>query len=121
MPAVPKGAPPSDPEPTTPDAPAESAGASPSPDPDVPPTGRLAPGVYEYIAPFATSYSLPLTAHPADPGLPATDKEPAVPATPATVFEWPDGAPDDNRWAPTRKKPNQVPDNCVPPVTTPEV
>lgn len=109
MSAAAKGAPPSTTASPAPDAPAESAGASPSPGPEAPSAARLGPGVYEYTAPFATVYDLPLTARPADGD------------TPATVFEWPDGAPDDNRWTPTRKKPNQVPDNCVPPVTTPEV
>ena len=65
----------------------------------------------EYTAPYSTVYpSVPLTAHPAIPARKATDDEPAVPAQPATVFAWPDGAPD-NRWQPTTKTPNQRPDN----------
>jgi 2-oxoglutarate dehydrogenase E2 component (dihydrolipoamide succinyltransferase) len=121
MPAEPKGAPPSEPTAApVPEAPAEPAGASSSPEPEAPPTGRLDPGVYEYVAPFATVYGLPLTARPADPGQPATKDAPAVPPSPATVFDWPDGAPADGRWTPTRKKPNQIADNAAP-MTTPEV
>jgi len=107
------GAPPPEPDATTPtpQAPA-SAGASSSPDPDAAPTGRLAPGVYEYTAVFETQYvAVPLTARPAIPAVPATDSRPAAPASPATVFDWPDGAPDDDRWTPTAKRPNQWPDN----------
>ncbi|MCX5209817.1 hypothetical protein OG689_11025 [Kitasatospora sp. NBC_00240] len=91
------------------------------PAPKTPPTGEPEPtadvapeppAAFEYIAPFATVYlAVPLTARPAQPGLPATDEDPGTAATPATVFAWPDGAPDDGRWTATRKKPNQQPDN----------
>lgn len=58
---------------------------------------------WEYTAPFDSIYlHVPLTARA------------ATATTPATVFAWPDGAPDDGRWRPTRKKPNQVPDNAGP-------
>lgn len=79
---------------------------------DVPP-GRQPAGVYEFTGPIATHYlEVPLTAHPADPGRPAEDGEPEVSATPATVFNWPFTAPDDGRWQPSKKKPNQLPDNA---------
>ncbi|MFI5814850.1 hypothetical protein ACIA7S_28325 [Streptomyces sp. NPDC051643] len=58
------------------------------------------PGVYEYTH-FTDSVYLhvPLTAHTATDG------------RPATVFDWPFGPPDDGRWAPTKKSPNQAADN----------
>jgi len=81
-------------------------------EPDVP-EGRLPAGVYEFTGPLATQYlEVPLTARPEDPGLDATADEPAIPATPATVFDWPFSAPADGRWKPTKKKPNQLPDNA---------
>ena len=90
-----KDAPPPPSEKTTTEAP-----ASPEPaEPNSPPPGFLAPGVYEYTAPHTTVYAVPLTARPA-----AGD-------TPATVFDWFTGCPDDGRWTTTRKKPNQQPDN----------
>ena len=109
MPAS-KGAPPDATAPSTTEAPAEQAGASPVPDPA---TG----GVYEYTAPFTTVYHLPLTAHPLVPAVEASDEEPGSAAVPATVFAWPEGPPDD-RWAPTRKKPNQARDNDAPLTST---
>lgn len=91
MPAVSKGAPP--PEQTT-DTTAEApthVGAS-----DV-------PAAFEYTAGFATVYvAVPLTARPADG------------QRPATVYAWPDGPPQDGRWAPTTKTPNQAADNAGP-------
>ena len=110
----------SDAAPST-EAPAEPAGASSVPEPAAPAAG----GVFEYVAPFTTVYHLPLTAHPLIPAVApveATDDAPAVPGSPevpATVFAWPDGPPDD-RWAPTRKKPNQAADNDAP-LTSQEV
>ncbi len=64
----------------------------------------LEPGVYEYT-------------HWADcvyPHVPLTART-ATPDTPATVFSWAFGAPDDGRWAKTRKKPNQAADNAPAP------
>lgn len=87
--AASKGAPPPDPTDLSKEAPAENAGASAVPD------------AYEYTAGFSSIYlSVPLTAHPAENG------------RPATVFTWPDGAPADGRWAPTTKTPNQAADNA---------
>lgn len=81
-------------------------------EPDVP-AGRQPAGVYEFTGPLATQYlEVPLTARPESPGRDATDNEPAVPATAATVFDWPFSAPDDGRWKPSKKKPNQLPDNA---------
>ena len=92
--------------------------AAPEPDKAAPhevPEGRQPAGVYEFTGTIATQYlEVPLTARPAYPGRPATDDEPAVPATPATVFAWPFSAPGDGRWEPTKKKPNQVADNAAP-------
>lgn len=77
------------------------------------PEGRQAAGVYEFVGALSTQYlEVPLTAHPEIPGQDATDDTPAVPATPATVFDWPFHAPDDGRWKPSKKKPNQQPDNA---------
>lgn len=105
--AAAKGAPPPAPD-TTAEAPAHS-GASPSSD------------AYVYTAPFETIYlAVPLTARPAAPAVAArdaTDTHPAqaaIPARPATVYAWPDGAPDDGRWQPTLLPPNQAADNAGP-------
>lgn len=79
---------------------------------DVPP-GRQPAGVYEFTGPIATHYlEVPLTAYPANLGRPAEGDESEVPATPATVFNWPFSAPGDGRWQPSKKKPNQLPDNA---------
>lgn len=93
----------------------KSKPATAAAEPDTPevPDGRLAAGVYEFIGSIATQYlEVPLTAHPAYPERPATDDEAAVPAAPATVFDWPFTAPSDGRWQPSKKKPNQLPDNA---------
>ena len=80
--------------------------------PDEVPEGRQPAGVYEFTGTLPTQYlEVPLTARPETPGRDATDDEPAVPATPATVFDWPCSAPGDGRWKPSKKKPNQQPDN----------
>jgi hypothetical protein len=103
---------PATPDTTTIDTAAPVVPVGPEPVLDVPP-GRLPAGTYEYTGSLPTQYlEVPLTARPQDPGRPATDDEPAVPATPATVFDWPFSAPDDGRWKPTKKKPNQQPDNA---------
>ncbi|MFI8535332.1 hypothetical protein ACIGMX_34445 [Streptomyces aquilus] len=103
-----------DPDPeVTPPAPEPETPAAAKPTPDEVPAGRLPAGVYEFTGPVPTQYlEVPLTARPAVEGRPATDDEPEVPASPATVFDWPLSAPDDGRWKPTRKKPNQQPDNA---------
>lgn len=88
---------------------AEKTGAGP----DEIPEGRLPAGVYEFVGTIPTQYlDVPLTARPEDPGRDATGDEAAVPATPATVFDWPFHAPGDGRWKPSKKKPNQQPDNA---------
>src|SRR5947207_484515 len=80
--------------------------------PDEVPEGRQPAGVYEFTGTLPTQYlEVPLTARPETPGRDATDDEPAVPATPATVFDWPFSAPGGGRWKPSKKKPNQQPDN----------
>jgi hypothetical protein len=67
------------------------------------PTG-IEPGVYEYTHYADCVYpSVPLTAR-AGTG-----------DTPATVFDWPFGPPQDGRWSKTRKKPNQAADNAPAP------
>jgi hypothetical protein len=92
------------PEPTAPE-PAKAAS-------DEVPKGRLPAGAYEFVGTLPTQYlEVPLTARPETAGQDATDDEPAVPATPATVFDWPFSAPGDGRWKPSKKKPNQQPDN----------
>ena len=96
----------------TPDVPQPDK-AAPNDAPNDVPKGRLAAGVYEFTGPLATQYlEVPLTARPENPGRDATDDEPAIPATAATVFDWSFSAPDDGRWKPTKKKPNQLPDNA---------
>lgn len=93
------------PEPATPEP-------APAADPVEVPEGRLPAGTYEFVGTLPTQYlDVPITARPEDPGRDATDDEPAVPATPATIFDWPFSAPGDGRWKPSKKKPNQQPDN----------
>jgi hypothetical protein len=103
-----KPAPEPDPTPAPTAAPvADEPGAVPVPD------GRQPAGVYQFTGSIATQYlEVPVTARPADPGRPADGDDPGVPATPATVFDWPFGAPADGRWEPTKRKPNQLPDNA---------
>jgi hypothetical protein len=65
-----------------------------------PPTAPARPGAYEYT-------------HYADcvyPHVPLTART-ATADTPATVYAWPSGPPDDGRWTPTDKSPNQAADN----------
>lgn len=98
----------------TPDSATEPAAPEPAKAdaPDEVPAGRLPAGVYEFVGTLPTQYlEVPLTARPETPGQDATDDQPAVPATPATVFDWPFSAPGDGRWKPSKKKPNQQPDN----------
>lgn len=67
------------------------------------------PTVFEYTWGDATQYPhIPLTAYPARPAVAA------VPARPATVFAFPDGAPADGRWRPTDLPVNQARDNEPP-------
>jgi hypothetical protein len=100
-------------EPTTPEPAKVADKGADKPDPDEVPEGRLPAGVYEFVGTIPTQYlEVPLTARPEDPGRDATDDEAAVPATPATVFDWPFSAPGDGRWKPSKKKPNQLPDNA---------
>ncbi len=118
MPAKPAQTEP-DPTPATTKATADTAPAPDEPSTAEVPAGRLPAGVYEFTGPIPTQYlEVPLTARPADPGSPgrpATDdgpEVPEVPPSPATVFDWPFSAPDDGRWMPTKRKPNQLPDNA---------
>lgn len=73
----------------------------PAPAADVP--APTQPGAYEYSHYADSVYShVPLTARA------------ATADTAATVFAWPFGPPDDGRWRPTTKKPNQAADNAGP-------
>lgn len=93
-------------------------GQQADPEKDEPAAAAPEPSAYEYTAGFDTVYlAVPLTAHPERPAVPGDDDTPAVPAQPATVYAWPDGPPEDGRWQPTRKKPNQAPDNAGPAIT----
>lgn len=86
------------PKPVT-EPPTETA---PSEDEVPAPTGPP-PGVYEYTHFADCVYPhVPLSCRAATDGVEAT------------VFDWPSGVPDDGRWAPTTKKPNQVADNAAP-------
>ncbi|MFI8459027.1 hypothetical protein [Kitasatospora sp. NPDC085464] len=76
------------------------------------PSQANGPAAYQYTGAVELVYvAVPLTARPALPARPSTDDDPGAPATPATVFAWPDGPPDDGRWTPTAEPPNQNPDN----------
>lgn len=91
------------PEPTPQPEQAASTALETAPAPGAEPSGP-APGVYEYAYGADCVYpSVPLTARAV-----TTDQ-------PATVFAWPFGPPDDGRWTPTKKKPNQAADNAPAP------
>ncbi|MEU6347237.1 hypothetical protein ABZ883_40595 [Streptomyces sp. NPDC046977] len=96
----------------------EDQAAAPAPVPDAPAPAPDAPeqqpgGVYEYVHGIGCVYPhVPLTCHAHQPAVPATDSTPEIPERAATVFDWPDGPPDDGRWARTRKRPNQAADNA---------
>lgn len=104
-----------EPEPDATPATAKPTDTAPAPTAPEAPEGRLPGGVYEFTYPIATQYlDVPLTARPADPGRAAEGDDPGVRPTPATVFHWQVSAPDDGRWQPTKRKPNQVADNAAP-------
>ncbi|WP_369043509.1 hypothetical protein [Streptomyces sp. Midd1] len=93
-------------------APEEDAADSTAPEED--PDG-LPPGVYAYVYGIGCTYPhVPLTCHPHQPYVAATDTTPEIPEVEATVFEWTDGPPDDGRWVKSRRKPNQAADNAGP-------
>jgi hypothetical protein len=99
MPATAKDEP--KPDPTPAPQTTETAAAPDKPVAEEVPPGRLRAGAYEFTGPIPTLYlEVPLTAHPAE----GDDS--------ATVFDWPFSAPDDGRWQPSKKKPNQLPDNA---------
>lgn len=92
----------------------------PNPEPQAAVPAEPQPVAWEYTAPFDSVYvHIPLTARAARAAVPGDDDHEPIPARAATVFAWPDGAPNDGRWQPTRKKPNQQPDNA-PADTAPE-
>lgn len=92
--------------------PAASAPEPPAPDVAAAEPEQPGPGTYEYTRSSGCVYPhVPLTCHPEDPGVAASEADPGRPARPATVFDWPDGPPTDGRWTKTRKKANQLPDN----------
>ncbi|MBK3624910.1 hypothetical protein JHN59_08620 [Streptomyces sp. MBT49] len=89
------------------------AGQEPDLGEDADTDGPQPSGVYEYVHGVSCTYPhVPLTCHPHQPAAPATDTAPEVPEQAATVYDWPDGPPDDGRWAATTKRPNQAADNC---------
>jgi hypothetical protein len=77
----------------TPAAPAEAPVPAQAPEPGTYEYSHFADAVYPHV---------PLTARA------------ATADTPATVFDWPFGPPDDGRWTPTTKTPNQAADNAGP-------
>jgi hypothetical protein len=86
------------------DAPTDIPAEAPAPEPEAapePPGPK--PGVYAYTY-FADSVypHVPLTARA------------ATADAPASIVDWPFGPPDDGRWAPTTKDPNQAADNASP-------
>jgi hypothetical protein len=100
-------------------APTETPAAEPASEPE--PTDR-----YEYTWGDPTQYPhIPLTAYPPRPAVPEVKAapgvfaSPAIPALPATVFAFPDGAPD-GRWRPTDLPVNQAKDNEAPLVAVQE-
>jgi hypothetical protein len=105
MPAKSAPSPEPDPTPATDTTPAPTPAPEParaSGEKDTPP-GRLPAGTYQFTGTLPTqSLEVPLTAYPEDD------------TRPATVFAWPFSAPDDGRWEPSKKKPNQVADNAAP-------
>ncbi|MFD4968962.1 hypothetical protein [Streptomyces sp. NPDC058424] len=81
---------------------ATESAPDPGPEPVAEPAGPE-PGVYEYTHFADCVYPhVPLTCHA------------ATADTPATVYNWPFGPPDDGRWTKTKKKPNQAADNAGP-------
>lgn len=90
------------PQPDPSDAPADTAPApAPVAEPvEAPAPAGPPPGVYAY-------------SHFADcvyPHVPLSARA-ATAEAPATIFDWPFGPPDDGRWTPTSKRPNQAADN----------
>jgi hypothetical protein len=84
---------------STPDTPAATAPAADTP--VAPAPAPVRPGVYEYTHFTDCVYPhVPLTARAA-----TADRA-------ATVFAWPFGPPEDGRWTPTSKTPNQAADNA---------
>jgi hypothetical protein len=93
--------PPPKPDPTPATTTTQAAPAPTEPGAVDVPAGRLPAGTYQFTGSLPTQYlEVPITARPADE------------TGPATVFDWPFGAPDDGRWEPTKKKSNQVADNA---------
>jgi hypothetical protein len=77
------------------------------------PQGRLPAGAYEFVGPLPTQYlEVPLTARPETTRPGRHRRRACRPRPPATVFDWPFSAPGDGRWKPSKKKPNQQPDNA---------
>lgn len=99
---------PAEPDPVPLERPTPEPEAAPAEPPQALP-GRQPAGTYAYTGTADAVYlEIPLTARPAGPN------------QAATVFHWPFGAPDDGRWAATRSKPNQVPDNESAPASSEE-
>jgi hypothetical protein len=95
-----------DPEPTPqPEPSAAPAVDTPTPAPaEAPEPAGPPPGVYAYSYFADCVYPhVPLSARA------------ATADTPATIFAWPFGPPDDGRWTPTSKSPNQAADNAPAP------
>lgn len=111
MPTASKTAPQPDPDP----APDTAAAAAPEPSPGAAAVPGGPGGAYQFTGLLPTQYlHVPLTARPAAEAVAGTDADPGSPARPATVFDWPDGPPQDGRWTRTRLKPNQAADNAAP-------
>lgn len=89
-----------------PETPQPEEAAAPAAEPTAAAPGPSGPdpGVYEFTY-FADCVY---------PHVPLTCRA-ATADTPATVFDWPFGPPDDGRWTKTRKKPNQAADNMPAP------
>ncbi|MGR3875809.1 hypothetical protein ACUXZZ_45570 (plasmid) [Streptomyces graminifolii] len=97
-----KAAAPAETPPVGPVEPVAEAVVEPEAAEDAAPVGPP-PGVYEYRHFADCTY----------PHVPLSCRA-ATESTDATVYDWPFGPPDDGRWAPTTKTPNQVADNAAP-------
>jgi hypothetical protein len=92
------------PEPSAAPAAVDTPAPAPAEAPDPADTTGPPPGVYAYSYFADCVYPhVPLSARA------------ATADAPATIFDWPFGPPDDGRWTPTSKSPNQAADNAPAP------
>jgi hypothetical protein len=94
--------------------PAKDTEPTPQPEPSVvPAVPAPAPAAVEAPQPAGPPPGVYAYSHFADcvyPHVPLSART-ATADTPATIYDWPFGPPDDGRWTPTSKSPNQAADN----------